>query len=314
MLLTRCPGCQTTFRISEEVLRKAAGQVRCGRCSNTFNAYRDLRESPDTPKAGATSAAGERERAALRQNATTPVVSPQAPRGEPVPEPAARSTAKIDAPDELPPAGAPPAEPSGSSVPPLADLDSIGAGGLWALEPVPPSPQLPSRLWSVAAAIAGLALIAQVAHSFSAVLATQVTLGPLVQRVYSALGLPLVPRWDIDRYEVVSATAATNPGTSGRGALVITAEIRNRGAVPQPYPHVQLRLLDRWESTVGKRVFAPAEYATTSVRPDTLLDPGANVTAELVVVDPGPNAAGFEIDVCVVGATRIRCAADDVFK
>jgi hypothetical protein len=45
-----------------------------------------------------------------------------------------------------------------------------------------------------------------------------------------------------------------------------------------------------------------------------MLVPGASVTAELVVVDPGPDAAGFEIDVCVDGATGLRCDGDDVFE
>jgi predicted Zn finger-like uncharacterized protein len=313
MLLTRCPGCQTTFRISEEMLRKAAGQVRCGRCANTFNAYRDLRELPDTPKA-AGAPTGEHERPAPREAAAAPAASPGAPSAESISGPTATPTTELDSPAEPAPAAALPAEPGGVDAPPLAESDSFGAGDLWTLEPVPSPLQRPSRLWSVAAALALLALTAQLAHSLSAVLATQAVLGPLVQRAYSALGMPLVPRWEVDSYEVVRATAATNPGASGRGNLVITAEIRNRGSVPQPYPHVELRLLDRWEGTVGKRVFTPTEYGATSARPDTMLAPGDNVTAELVVVDPGPNAAGFEIDICVVGATEIRCAADDVFK
>jgi predicted Zn finger-like uncharacterized protein len=49
MLFTRCPDCQTTFRITTEALHKADGQVRCGRCSSIFNAYADLRENVDEP-------------------------------------------------------------------------------------------------------------------------------------------------------------------------------------------------------------------------------------------------------------------------
>jgi predicted Zn finger-like uncharacterized protein len=39
MLLTRCPECDTTFRVTDETLKKASGQVRCGRCASVFNAY-----------------------------------------------------------------------------------------------------------------------------------------------------------------------------------------------------------------------------------------------------------------------------------
>ncbi len=36
--LTRCPKCQTTFRVSNEQLRLAGGKVRCGHCDSVFNA------------------------------------------------------------------------------------------------------------------------------------------------------------------------------------------------------------------------------------------------------------------------------------
>ena len=35
---TRCPHCDTCFRVTPEHLELAKGAVRCGRCFNTFNA------------------------------------------------------------------------------------------------------------------------------------------------------------------------------------------------------------------------------------------------------------------------------------
>jgi predicted Zn finger-like uncharacterized protein len=43
-LLTQCPNCQTTFRITSEILRVAHGQVRCGRCQTQFDALERLIE------------------------------------------------------------------------------------------------------------------------------------------------------------------------------------------------------------------------------------------------------------------------------
>ena len=37
-MLTQCPNCQTTFRVTTEILRVADGQVRCGRCQTQFDA------------------------------------------------------------------------------------------------------------------------------------------------------------------------------------------------------------------------------------------------------------------------------------
>jgi predicted Zn finger-like uncharacterized protein len=39
---TRCPNCQTVFRITSEQLNARAGKVRCGRCRAIFNAFDSL--------------------------------------------------------------------------------------------------------------------------------------------------------------------------------------------------------------------------------------------------------------------------------
>ena len=44
MLFTRCPGCQTTFRITADTLRVANGAVRCGSCGTVFSAFSGLRQ------------------------------------------------------------------------------------------------------------------------------------------------------------------------------------------------------------------------------------------------------------------------------
>lgn len=43
-MYTRCPDCQTAFRLSAAVLKKAQGRVRCGGCGSTFNALDHLSE------------------------------------------------------------------------------------------------------------------------------------------------------------------------------------------------------------------------------------------------------------------------------
>ncbi|MCL2161910.1 MAG: zinc-ribbon domain-containing protein [Betaproteobacteria bacterium] len=49
-MLTRCPGCQTVFRLTSEQLLARQGRVRCGSCLHPFNALDHLAESD--PKAG----------------------------------------------------------------------------------------------------------------------------------------------------------------------------------------------------------------------------------------------------------------------
>ena len=44
-MYTQCPDCSTAFRVTADVLKQAAGKVRCGGCSNAFNALDYLSES-----------------------------------------------------------------------------------------------------------------------------------------------------------------------------------------------------------------------------------------------------------------------------
>ena len=43
-MYTQCPDCGTAFRVTAEVLKQAAGKVRCGGCANAFNALEYLSE------------------------------------------------------------------------------------------------------------------------------------------------------------------------------------------------------------------------------------------------------------------------------
>ena len=46
-ILTKCPQCNTVFRVSAEQLRAAGGWVRCGRCATEFNAVAKLTDSKE---------------------------------------------------------------------------------------------------------------------------------------------------------------------------------------------------------------------------------------------------------------------------
>jgi len=44
-MYTQCPECSTAFRVTADVLKQAAGKVRCGGCGNAFNALEYLSEA-----------------------------------------------------------------------------------------------------------------------------------------------------------------------------------------------------------------------------------------------------------------------------
>ena len=171
-----------------------------------------------------------------------------------------------------------------------------------------------SRWWGVATALAVVLLGVQLANHFRAALAGHPTFGPWAQEAYALVGVTVTPHWDVRQYEILDWVATAEPNTRGVGSLKISARIRNRGPQLQPYPQVQLRLKDRWEKAVGSRLFAPDEYLSRAAPHARLMAAGETARAEIEVVDPGPDAYGFELDVCIeVEAQRLTCRADKVF-
>ncbi len=276
MLFTRCPSCVTTFRITAEALREAGGQVRCGNCATIFNAYR-----------------------AELGDAETDANAP--PAGDSIAErPGDRAA------DEHASAAAEAVQTG------LKSDDNAATPELtWSLEPV----KRQRNPWRYAATASVLVLFGQGVHHYRAELAAQSLVGPPLTRVYTLFGATLTPRWDVGQYEVIDSSARTGPTAAARGSLVIAARIYNGGPRAQPYPHVYLKLKDRWDSVVGSRMFRPSEYLEANVEADSLMAVDDTAQARLTVVDPGPDTYGFELDVCIEREPeQLSCKTDSIFR
>ena len=79
-LVTRCPACGTQFKVVRDQLRISDGWVRCGRCSEVFDASLDLRDTADET-ASVPGAALTTEEATVVSNevATTPAAQDEVP-------------------------------------------------------------------------------------------------------------------------------------------------------------------------------------------------------------------------------------------
>lgn len=159
-----------------------------------------------------------------------------------------------------------------------------------------------------AALVLVLMLCAQFLHYNRHSLATNAGIGPLLIGGYRGLGVEISPDWNLDQYQINRWVAASDRSDAENPSLKITAQITNRGPQAQPYPLVQLALKDRWDETVAGRVFEPAEYLSDGVTAD-LLRPGDHIQAVLKVLDPGQDAYGFELDVCMRADDQLlQCA------
>lgn len=166
-----------------------------------------------------------------------------------------------------------------------------------------------SRWWPVAAAGLIVLLVGQLVHAGRHTLVEQPMLGPLLAKTYTALGAESPGRIDLGNYRL-ERWIATEKETTSPPSLAITAGVTNLGPRDQPLPLIRLELKDRWDDPVASRVFTPREYLSEDT-PEGALSPGASVEANLTIVDPGEEAYGFELDVCIGSAGgRLRCATD----
>jgi predicted Zn finger-like uncharacterized protein len=123
-LATRCPACGTTFKVVRDQLRISDGWVRCGRCSEVFDATIELQRTPDAPPAPSP------------PPTPTPAPPPPATRDS---DETPRDAASDDEPAE-------PGEPAAPSDAPVGEvseadfLDDDGDSSFAVLEPRPSAP------------------------------------------------------------------------------------------------------------------------------------------------------------------------------
>ena len=159
--------------------------------------------------------------------------------------------------------------------------------------------------WAIGASILMFSLVAQVVHGQRDQLIRKPAIGPLLAQIYSLVGLPLSAPTDLAAYELRQWGAASDATQAGR--LLLRASIVNRADYAQPYPLLRLALQDRFGTTVGVRDIQPVDYLPGSGA-GNLLEPGQRADAEIRIVDPGKDAVGFEMDVCLSLTDGVRCA------
>lgn len=368
MLVTTCPDCETTFRVTAGILEQAGGQVRCGRCAVVFNANKSLREHPDTetrsihdpePEAqteipdvepmpddevpagrieadpgsvsgwyltdappfeeftaesASETAADDEADAETETDAesdTTAEAEAEAeteadaePAVEPEPEPEAESAAKETA-SEPAPETAPATSADDAAHPPTdKDIDS---------EFLPPLVDSGPRRrwpWAVAAGLLGLALGLQLIHQFRNELSAVPGIGSALQFAYTVLGFETPRDIDLARYALLDLTAVAEPVSAEQGWLIIETRVQNNSPRVQPVPHIFVALLDRWQDTIAGRYFSPDEYVVNAMSDYSSMRSGSTIDAQFVIVDPGPGATGFELQICTPTGQSFVCDGD----
>ncbi len=152
-------------------------------------------------------------------------------------------------------------------------------------------------------------LALQAIHFSRDALARVPALNDIIAPIYQAVGMPLTPAWDVTgwRFE------ATRGSTDETGAVLsIYSRIGNKAASALPYPVISVSLTDRFEETIGSRVFEPSEYLAGDLDTRRMVEPGTTFNALMSIESPAAEATGFKLNVCYRLTDRgLRCAIED---
>ena len=252
-MLTRCPSCKTTFRVTTVQLKAKLGQVRCGTCQQIFNALDALVDAlPDqgkpiilaepraeeiTPLAsGATpTSTSERSFHSLLSKEDLPAFS----ISRKSPELSANDTTQADEPSDT------------------ADVPDIEGDVMASLLPTPRRRAWP---WAIAGGLASLVLLVQVAIHYRveiAVLAPEAKPGLETLCEITQCTVDLPSKVELLSIEV-SDLHPIDPAVPNR--LELSATLRNRAPFAQAWPHLELTITDTTDNAVARRVVAPGEY------------------------------------------------------
>jgi hypothetical protein len=158
-------------------------------------------------------------------------------------------------------------------------------------------------------ALLTVVLVIQLLHHYRHDLAATPQLNRPLTLLYGAMGVSLVPRWDLGSYEVRQLGASTDAQAPGQ--ILVRASVKNGARQPQPLPLLRVTLQDRFGNRIASRDVPPQAYLPRAISPDSLLSSGQRIDAEMAFVDPGANAVGFEIDACLPApGGGIACAND----
>lgn len=286
-LVTKCPACNTLFRVTPQQLQAQRGQVRCGQCMKVFDGLGGMTSIPEPVAAGVPPATAREPVPAASTPAAKPAEAVEIESERAFPEFTLEPLAGQDtaARETL----APPV-PAAAVMPSSLNADEMGIP-----DALPEAPRR-SRLWAVGSMLLLLALTAQAAYYYRTELAANYPgLKPAMTKVCEALGcvVPLPQRPKLISVEA-SDLQAVDPARPH--VIQLTATLRNQAKYDLGYPALDLVLTNSKDHTLARRIFQPAEYLERGRDVHAGLAANAEITISLSLDTGTLGAAGFRLD------------------
>jgi predicted Zn finger-like uncharacterized protein len=293
-MVTRCPSCNTIFRVTPQQLQAQQGKVRCGRCMLVFDGFKGLATLPDQAGAGLQSPPAD-VAASLQSPAVEEPVVPEAVVPS-APEPASSQVAgppalefrfEPESPDPMLEA-----QPDAAAEQSLAGEPEWGAGEV-SLKSLPK----PRRgAWAVGSVLLLFALAGQAGYFYRSELASNYPgLRPVLAQLCAAFGcsVPLPQRPKLI-YVEASDLQVVDPARPN--VIQLTATLRNHASYDVAYPALDLALTNTQEHTLARRIFLPREYLQRGRNVKTGIPGRAEIEIRLDLDIGNLGATGFRLD------------------
>jgi len=304
---TRCPECHTVFRVAEEQLAVADGQVRCGECDHVFNAREAAVESassndvletvsidvPDIEVKDISIESTDLDDETVPEQAVSEQTETGSTEADDTAEQTGNETEADQASDEEPVVN------EDEQDEPEKKHDGYDIAALYPELEKAPAIKLPpstraTLAWS--AAILGLLIIlfAQLSYFMRDNLAHNAKLRPLLESMCETLNCELSGQRAPSLVRLQSHKVLSHPNQSD--ALRVEAVISNEADFNQAYPVLRLRFRDLDGRLLASRDFLPEQYLPTDVKRQAGMTPREPVNAVLDIIDPGKKAISYEFD------------------
>ena len=324
-MLTRCPHCQTSFRVSSEQLKLRQGQVRCGECLGVFNALESLSDevgpvvlAPTEPKlpepavvmpeampvtleepeiASATEVDLEFDPVEEQVVVTEPelliepVIEPVIEHvTEPVIEPVIELPLEV-APEPVslvvPEIGIVPAVITEPAPEVVPDAEILPEA--WEAEAPPPPRRWP---WVIGSLLSLLLAAGQLLFIYRIEVSVLVPESrPLLTEACDLLGCEM-PR---PRKPDLVGIETSDLAPEEKERLLLTATLKNRAPFAQEYPHLELTLTDARDNPILRKVLPPAEYLPSDHPADAGFAARHEVSIKLQLEAKGVPAIGYRL-------------------
>ena len=264
-MYTKCPECDAIFRVTDEQLSVAEGLVRCGICDAVFNGRERIEEDHNPDIESGTQIQDE----------------------EPLEtETEAEETYREEEWDDLD-------EDKHEDEGELIDIDVIPTvirddfGG----NPLTKSNSpMHITVFTIGAIALAIFFLGQISYW------QEIDILPRswVNSFCKPLGCDEQSKRNVEAIKILNRNIYTHPNV--KKALMITTSFVNQAQTAQPYPILQISLLDTQGKIVAARQFSPKDYLVNKSLVDTLMSPNQPVGARLEVLDPGSKVIAYEFE------------------